>query len=404
VSDAAVQPGALHLLSLAKTIRHYEEALTKANGEDFNIFHILRVAHLEVTTHSPILAELLNPRGSHGQGAVFLRHFLDVVNLQDFAAESARVETEVSIGALGRIDIVINDGNHRSIFIENKIHAGLQEDQLVRYHEHDRNADLLFLTLEPELPADWPTNPGYTAQSFTRAFRNISYRTDILQWLERCRKEVATAPTVREAITQYIYLVQHLTQQNTSARMNQEIVKAVTHDSSTYLAYASLRNASGEIRSAIIAKVNAQLEALAKELGLTPLEAFTGQGKSANNSIYTTPAMKARNLRFGLRFADTDYRNLGFGFAYIDCNLKTPLDSPVIALFKEAFPEPSFSNGFWHAYAWWDHHRNWGDEVMAAILNGQFAPDLDALIRKLAKVATDAAKPSTINSQPSTTP
>src|ERR1017187_3561212 len=107
-----------HLLSLAKTIRHYEEALAQANGERFNIFN---VDHYEVRTHSPMLAELLNRKGSHGQGAVFLRHFLSELKIHDFDAESSRVDTELSIGAFGRLDIVLTDGNHRSIFIENKI-------------------------------------------------------------------------------------------------------------------------------------------------------------------------------------------------------------------------------------------------------------------------------------------
>ena len=115
---------------MAKTIRHYEVALTQGNGERFNLFDILHVGHYEVRTHSPLLAELLNPHGSHGQGAVFLKHFLTEVEIQDFDAESARVFPEVSIGELGRLDIVITDKDRRSIFVENKIYAGLQERQL----------------------------------------------------------------------------------------------------------------------------------------------------------------------------------------------------------------------------------------------------------------------------------
>ena len=92
-----------HLLFLAKSIRHYETALTEARGERFNIFDILHVGHYEVRTHSPILAEFLNPQGSHGQGAVFLKSFLkEILDIPDtdFDAESARVATEVYIGGL----------------------------------------------------------------------------------------------------------------------------------------------------------------------------------------------------------------------------------------------------------------------------------------------------------------
>jgi hypothetical protein len=102
-----------HLLSLAKNIQHYEAALTEARGERFNIFSILQVDHYEVRTHSPFLAELLNPRGSHGQGAVFLKHFLDILAITNFDGESARVATEVYIGSLGQLDIQLTDRNNR---------------------------------------------------------------------------------------------------------------------------------------------------------------------------------------------------------------------------------------------------------------------------------------------------
>ena len=41
-------------------------------GTRFNIFHILGVSHYE-NTHSTILAELLNPEGTHGLHNSFLK-------------------------------------------------------------------------------------------------------------------------------------------------------------------------------------------------------------------------------------------------------------------------------------------------------------------------------------------
>jgi len=178
--------------------------------------------------------------------------------------------------------------------------------------------------------------------------------------------------------------------------MNKEIIKAVTKSGETYLAYASLRNEHWNIRKAIIDIVNKQLETTGKELGLKMLEEFAGQSKAGDNYFYTTPAMEAQNLRFGLRCGDSEYRNFAFGFAYIDSNLKSTLHSPVIALVKEAFAEQFHSNEFWHTYALWNHRPNWNDETMAAIISGEFAPDLDALIRKLAKVAVEASRAYTV--------
>lgn len=41
-----------------------------------NIFRLLGITTDEVRTHSALLADLLNPRGTHGQGSLFLATFL----------------------------------------------------------------------------------------------------------------------------------------------------------------------------------------------------------------------------------------------------------------------------------------------------------------------------------------
>ena len=40
-------------------------------GESFNIFKVCGVNHYEVT-HSAIITEFLNPKGTHGQGIAFI--------------------------------------------------------------------------------------------------------------------------------------------------------------------------------------------------------------------------------------------------------------------------------------------------------------------------------------------
>lgn len=55
--------------------KKYEE-LARLSGENFNIFRLLKLDRKEVGTHSMFLAELLNAKGTHGQGDTFLRIFL----------------------------------------------------------------------------------------------------------------------------------------------------------------------------------------------------------------------------------------------------------------------------------------------------------------------------------------
>lgn len=115
-------------------------------GENYNIFYDLGFMSDEVHLHSMFLANLLNPKGSHGQRGKFLEAFLKMLQ-KSFPAISAdrlvldtanaSVEVEKYIGRQtdnegGRIDIYLTDGKH-SIIIENKIYAVDQHHQMLRY-------------------------------------------------------------------------------------------------------------------------------------------------------------------------------------------------------------------------------------------------------------------------------
>ena len=112
------------LVSKEKAIQHEKYR----RGESFNIFKVCGVNHYEVT-HSSILAEFLNPCGTHGQGMDFLNEFLKTNGLCNFVfadKDGVVVETEHAFSIktkegeyTGRIDILIHDSK-KAIIIENK--------------------------------------------------------------------------------------------------------------------------------------------------------------------------------------------------------------------------------------------------------------------------------------------
>ncbi|WP_299768219.1 PD-(D/E)XK nuclease family protein [uncultured Dokdonia sp.] len=217
-----------------KIIDHHEE-LTIAKGEHFNLFSVLNIETKENKTHSAFLAELLNPKGSHKMGDVFLRLFIDVIDHNEnheiktseksnFKTDKASVKVEYTIpGKIklynkegedkskatgGRIDIYLKDSLGNRISIENKIHASDQEAQIQRYcnHEPEKNT-VYYLTLKGEDP---DKSSSINLKS-NKDFFNISYRTTIINWLELCLKEVSNFTSLREAINQYIVLIKKLT-------------------------------------------------------------------------------------------------------------------------------------------------------------------------------------------------
>ena len=190
----------------------------RKRGENFNIFGVLGLSRSEVRLHSSFLAELLNPNGNHGLGTKFLKAFVDDVLLKDgdflFDVDSAKPHVEYHIGEIneeytegGRIDILIQDRNHHSIIIENKIDAVDQKNQLPRYYNFitknegltENEFILLYLT-----PYGTQPTKDSLGKSNEVKYKCISYTEDIINWLGRCIEIAALHPTIRETIRQYL--------------------------------------------------------------------------------------------------------------------------------------------------------------------------------------------------------
>lgn len=190
----------------------------RIRGENFNIFKVLNLSYDEVRLHSAFICELLNISGSHGLKDKFFKEFLKIViapiisisqTVTDIKFDgSLEIFKEKYIGEKtkdsgGRIDILIEDKiNNSAIIIENKIYAREQENQLLRYNnfgsKHYKKFLLLYLTLEGNDASDISIGNENNVEYYP-----ISYRYEILPWLERCIEVASLYPHVREVIYQY---------------------------------------------------------------------------------------------------------------------------------------------------------------------------------------------------------
>jgi hypothetical protein len=217
-----------NLLDQVNAITTRYKKINELTGENFNVFRILKLESSEVRMHSAFIAELLNPNGSHGQKTVFLDLFVKAFCFKEniIDTKSCKVRVEENIGSIsddrtqgGRIDIIITDKYFNQIIIENKINAGDQEFQLTRYHNYSSNADIMYLTLGGKSPSDNSKGDMQNGEHF----KCYSYKHDILNWLELCRKEVSVFPIVREGLTHYINLIKYLTNQTPNKTMQEEL-------------------------------------------------------------------------------------------------------------------------------------------------------------------------------------
>jgi len=197
-------------------------------GRKYNIFKITYINEKEVIM-CRVLADLLNPKGRHYRGDTYLKYFVEIIDNKlktplGLDTKNARVYTEYSTDIKRRIDIVIEDGK---IFvpIEVKIYAKDQENQVPDYAQFsrkkngNRNIPVLYLTIDGKDPDNAKADE----------YINISFKTDILMWLNKCLKNNDTENTVpiREILKQLVEAVRSICGKSEDEKMEKAIEQLV---------------------------------------------------------------------------------------------------------------------------------------------------------------------------------
>jgi hypothetical protein len=253
-------------------------------GENYNIFNDLGFMSDEVHLHSMFLANLLNPKGSHGQRGKFLEAFLKMLQ-KTFPAISAdsleidttiaSVEVEKYIGRQtdsegGRIDIYLTDGKH-SIIIENKIYAVDQHHQMLRYWNYgmsqkgddtEKSFVLIYLTLDGCSPSKESLGEDLKENDIVC----LSYKSGIRGWLDRCVELASRTPLVRETINQYISTIDILT--NNVMEDNKELLDILSKEENLDAIYDIVNNKNAVVNRIVNEEFLPKLRILAKSKGL----------------------------------------------------------------------------------------------------------------------------------------
>ena len=236
-----------NLLKQVSLINDKYGAIAKITGENFNIFNILGVRSDELS-HSSFIAELLNPKGCHEKEDIFLKLFFEEINKTysdnpiKFEATNISITKENSIGKKneeetegGRIDIEITDKNQNKIIIENKVYAKDQKNQLLRYHNYDVTAKIIYLNLFADPPKILDDKLVVGTNLFI-----ISYKEHIVKWLQACLPNAVSNPILRETIVQYINIVKDLTNQLNNKQMEQNISEVILSSKESLIAAESV--------------------------------------------------------------------------------------------------------------------------------------------------------------------
>lgn len=258
-----------NLLNQVSIIEKKNTEILDATGERFNMFRVCGVNHYE-NTHSAILTEFLNPKGTHGLKSKLLECFIKTLGenftINGFNCQNARIYTEYSTPE-GRIDILIEDEKRKkAIIIENKIYANDQLDQLKRYDSYAKNKytkgnyQILYLTLDGK-EATEQSGEGVS-------YLTISYEENIINWLEKCVAIASRFPIVRETIIQYINHLKELTHQDMNNKNKEEITEVLSKIENLRAAKIICQNYSATFDAIINDHFNPKMEEFATQEGL----------------------------------------------------------------------------------------------------------------------------------------
>lgn len=342
----------IQFLNETNTLAKAYEILAKSTGEEFNIFSILQMEYDENFTHSRFIAELLRKEGSHKQGNIFLKLFCEQFQINDFDDDNYIVKTEFFIGNIskdylngGRIDIFIKDKNDKVIMIENKINAGEQKYQLIRYKAKFPNGELFFLTL------DGKDSDCKKTKDIELKYSSISYSTDIINWLENCKKSAIDTPMLREVISQYIYLLKKITNQNTNKEMSKEITHQILTNQDKFKSFKYLIGIENNLYREVFQKhILDFVEEIAKEYDMK----FDYDPNFLNGAIYNgfgleNEKFEALNLIIRFDFEATNFKAPLFGLAFLnkDKEFVSKFDyTEIREKFKNIFPNAVHNDNF----------------------------------------------------------
>lgn len=299
-------------------------------GENFNIFNDLGFMSDEVHLHSMFLANLLNPKGSHGQRGKFLEAFLKMLQKSFPAISADSLELDTTIASVGvekyigrqtdseggRIDIYLTDGKH-SIIIENKINAGDQHHQMLRYWNYgmsqkgddtEKSFVLIYLTLDGCSPSKDSLGEDLKENDIVC----LSYKSDIRGWLDRCVELAARTPLVRETINQYISTIDILT--NNVMEDNKELLDILSKEENLDAIYDIANNKNIVVNRFINEVFIPKLRDLAESKGLTMGDNCTENWmeESWAGASFYNPKWKYLKLAFEFEHKGLDFLIFGF--------------------------------------------------------------------------------------------
>jgi|UPI0004ADFD44 hypothetical protein len=386
-------------LETAKSL--YSEQL----APDFQVFDFVNTSENGL---SWIIANLLNPKGTHGQKTLFLEKFIRIClpNIQNNTVwqnylenlTQTEVETEATTWAnraYRRMDIYLSARINSETFgicIENKPYANDQENQLADYFLELENRKLSQKHLVYLCEYGEPSNYSVTKDVLESWIKNqlISFVTysQLVVWLTECKKDCQNH-SVTEFLNQFIKFIQKQFMGVDDMNEQEMILNSMLQDQQTITSSIKISLNIFEMKRRLITKLLNELKLISNNKSYT-VEA----GNLTGNNKYESILFKIPNneLYISIEFQGTWF-NMPALCIMVNDKEKINIEERKLvfeAIRNEIRNKKIASSDKYYAWYsmdindWWSETKPW-----EMIQNGDMAKMIIAEVDKNFKVLTD---------------
>lgn len=387
--------------------KHNEELQRSAlkTAPKFNPFRFFKNDEVGL---SYLIAFLLNPNETHGQGRLFLDNFLRTNDMQEcLVYDKVEVYTEHLLkGSARRHDIFIQgwykNKTHWAISIENKLRRAVdQRNQVLDYLKdlegyvsEQGNYHLCYLTVDGYEPSETSIKEFEWESYVKKNKAQLLSATDIFNWLENCFAYAGNVELFIEQFKDYI-------KENIMGMADDETSKLIEGLCSTeerlFSAWQIIKSRR-ELENRLLDMLSEQLEELGRNNEeLASWEFWSShKGKDwreTNKKLFFIPPSSTfeDDIMIGIACDQSDFREWFFGIQFQGKPEKTITkyedeNAPPIELSKkfreknpsllEFFPNDKYSR-WWAFYSNFEppYHCNWevNETGWINILNGELA-------------------------------
>ena len=193
-----------------KDILEKQQAQKSRGMNDYNMVNVVRNEYSEEGMHSNVIYSLLDYNGLHYQDDLFLNLFVEKVlgiKLKDFG-KILEIQVEEETEEKRRVDFTIKSENY-FVGIEMKVNAGDSDNQIFDYYNYLEDK-----ANKKEVIIYYLTKYGNDASEDSKKdvkIKKISFKDDILNWIDACQNEVKNITNLNVALENYKNIVEKIT-------------------------------------------------------------------------------------------------------------------------------------------------------------------------------------------------